>query len=284
MTARQWIKQHRLRVLGLGLACLIVYAAVPVLILAFGLDGLVLSPSEPEATHEARQYIVASDEGRGIAIRRYGEAHDGQCVIFFPGQHGGMARYEHDLLPMLRVENYSLYTLSYPGQDGAPGSASLSQLDEDVDRALRFLADARLCSMRSSLFVGRSFGASVAVLEAAEFHPKGVLVEGVSPDLATAIRAWMRRHVMTWPWQWLPIGALVPAPGDLKPVVADWKGTPMIVFQGTADDVTPFHAARTLMLNRPGVRFEAVPGGDHENTFLMAAPAYRAALVELSGR
>jgi pimeloyl-ACP methyl ester carboxylesterase len=138
--------------------------------------------------------------------------------------------------------------------------------------------------MGSSLFVGRSFGASVSILEAAKLHPKGVLIEGVSPDLATAIGAWMRRHILTWAWQWLPIKALVPATGDLEPVLADWRGTPMTVFQGTADNVTPFDTAKALMINRPGVRFEAVPGGDHENTFLMAAPAFRAALVDLSGR
>jgi alpha-beta hydrolase superfamily lysophospholipase len=217
-----------------------------------------------------------------VAIRRYGEASDGQCVIFFPGQHGGIAKYEHSLLPMLRMTGYSLYTLSYPGQDGAPGRAYLSKLPGDLDRALRFLVDGRLCGMGSSLFVGRSFGASVTVLEAAKLHPKGVLIEGVSPDLATAIRAWMRRHIVTWPWQWLPISTLVPAVGDLEPILADWQGTPMIVFQGTADNVTPFPTAKALMINRPGVRFEAVPGGDHENTFYMAAPAYRAALVDLS--
>lgn len=45
-----------------------------------------------------------------------------------------------------------------------------------------------------------------------------------------------------------------------------------------------FQAASALMVNRPGVRFEAVSGGGHENTYLVAAPAYRAALVELSRR
>lgn len=284
MTVRWWIKQHRLGLLWFGLACLIAYATVPALILVFGVDRWVLSRSDPEATHEEWRHVVTSEEGRGVAVRRYADAHGSKCVIFFPGQHGGIARYEHDLLPMLRIDGYSLYTLSYPGQDGAPGRATLSNLPGDVDRALSFLADGQLCNMSSSLFVGRSFGASVAILEAAKLHPRGLLVEGVSPDLSTAIRARMRRHVVTWAWQWLPIGALAPAVGDLKPVLADWQGTPMVAFQGTADNVTPFQAASALMVNRPGVRLEAVSGGGHENTYLVAAPAYRAALVELSRR
>jgi hypothetical protein len=268
----------------MGLACVVSYFLTPVLILVFLLDRWALSPSRAEATHEQWRHVVATNEGRGVALRRYSNGLEGKCVIFFPGQHGGMARYERDLLPLIRVDGIALYTISYPGQDGAPGRGSLNHLSQDVELTLRFLADDGLCTMGQSLFVGRSLGASIAVLEAAKFRPKGVLVEGVSPNLATAIRAWMRRHIATWAWQSLPIRVLVPMTGDLEPAVSRWQGPPMIVFQGNDDKVAPFDAAKALMFNRPGVRFEAVPSGNHEDTFLIAGPAYRAALLDLSGR
>ncbi|WP_213949468.1 alpha/beta hydrolase [Luteibacter sp. dw_328] len=284
MTVRHWAKQHRLRLAWIGFACLVAYFLTPVLILVFMLDQWVLSPSRSEATHEQWRHVVTTNQGRGVALRRYSNGLDGKCAIFFPGQHGGMARYERDLLPLIRVDGVALYTISYPGQDGAPGQGSLKHLSEDVERTLRFLADDGLCTMAQSLFVGRSLGASIAVVEAAKLRPKGVLVEGVSPDLATAIRAWMRRHIATWAWQSLPIRALVPMAGELEPAVSRWQGPPMIVFQGTDDKVAPFDAANAIMLNRPGVRFEAVPGGNHEDTFLIAGPAYRAALLDLLDR
>lgn len=57
----------------------------------------------------------------------------------------------------------------------------------------------------------------------------------------------------------------------------------MIVFQGTADEVTPFTSAGVFMTHRQGITFEAVPEGLHEDTFRRAGPAYRAALMHLAG-
>lgn len=284
MTWISWIRRHRRGLFRFALVSIAVYVAVPVLILSLGLDRVVLGHSHAAATHEQRLSIVMTQNGRGLAVRRYGEGRDGRCVVFFPGQHGGMARYEHDLLPMLRMSGYAVYAISYPGQDGAPGRATLDDLPGDVGQVLGVLVHDRSCDMRRSIFVGRSFGASVAIMEAARFRPKGILVEGLAPDLATAIRAWMRRHAISWLWQWLPVKTLVPGSGDLKPVLdGAWSGMPMVVFQGTEDDVTPFEDAQALMAGRVGVKFIPVPGGLHENTFLVAGPAYRGVLVGLAG-
>ena len=284
MPQQTWIKRHALRLWVIGLACVVAYTLVPVLILRFGFDTFVLNPSGMETTHEDWRHIVLSDEGRGVAIRRYGEAHHGKCVVFLPGQHGGMARYERDLLPQLHVEGYSLYAMSYPGQDGAPGRGSLERLEGDLDRAFAFLASSHLCRADRSVFVGRSLGASLAIFEAWKLRPKGVLVEGVSPDLATTVRAWMKRHTLTWAWQWLPVASLLPVEGDLRPLINTWDRTvPMIVFQGTADEVTPFTSAGVFMTHRQGITFEAVPEGLHEDTFRRAGSAYRAALMHLAG-
>ena len=277
---RRWIR----RLWVIGLACVVAYTLVPVLILRFGFDTFVLHPSGMETTHEDWRHVVLSDDGRGVAIRRYGEANHGKCVVFFPGQHGGMARYERDLLPQLHVEGYSLYAMSYPGQDGAPGRGSLDHLEGDLDRAFAFLGASHLCRADRSVFVGRSLGASLAILEAWKLRPKGVLVEGVSPDLATTVRAWMKRHTLTWAWQWLPVASLLPVKGDLQPLINAWDRTiPMIVFQGTADEVTPFESARALLIHRPGITFNAVVDGKHENAFRVAKPDYRAALIHLAG-
>jgi hypothetical protein len=65
---------------------------------------------------------------RSIRIRQYGSSQLRHCVIFFPGQHGGISTYERNLFPTIKQLGITVYALSYPGQDGAQEEVSVGWL------------------------------------------------------------------------------------------------------------------------------------------------------------
>lgn len=262
-----------------ALACL--YLVLPVILLHWQLDQLIFTSQRQDTTHEAQRFEIGVGVGTTVLIRRYG-APSGQCAYFFPGQHGGTGTYERTLFPVLLESATTIYAISYPGQDGAQGQSHLAPLPDQVESAIRFVERTAPCETGKSIFVGRSFGATVALLEAERLHPEGVIVDGLGSDLAVGVRAWITRHPIFWGWQFLPIERLLATQRyPVDPVLTRLTPMPVAVFQGTADVVTPFTAAEAVVSNHPNVAFHPVLGGHHDDSYMLARTAYLETLHKL---
>jgi acetyl esterase/lipase len=255
------------------------YFATPMLLLRFALDRLVFLQVNGGATHENRLMDIPVSEDRSVRILQYGSST--HCVIFFPGQHGGIATYERTLFPSIRNLGVTVYAMSYPGQDGAQGRAGRATLLRDVAVAIAAISRETTCQPENAIFVGRSMGANVSIYTAQRIRPKGILVDGVAPTLTVAIRAAINRHIVMRPWTILPLRALVQDDFPLVPVIRQLKAIPIVIFQGTSDQVTPFIEAQTALAHEENVRFFAVNGATHGNAYLLLQTEYIKQLADL---
>jgi len=263
----------RTKCLIIVLVVLGLYFLLPALLLRFAIDQLTFTAQTDEATHEDQRYEVKVGGGRSVVVRRYGSAN-AACVIFFPGQHGGIGTYERTLFPQIESGGAVVYAVSYPGQDGAAGSSRLRWLSDDVATAIDFIKRGTPCIPTQSVFVGRSLGATVALAEAVRFSPRGVLLDGVSPDLSGVVHAWFERHPLAIGWGLLPVRSLLADNFALTDIVAKLPATPVVIFQGMADRVTPFESTRMWASANPAIRFVPVRGASHENAYMLGRACY----------
>lgn len=257
-----------------GAVVVVLYFAVPAALLRWSLDRLIFSAQSHAPTHEDQRLDVAVSPEATVVVRRYGNAGRA-CAFFFPGQHGGIDTYERTLFPLIRGAGADVYAISYPGQDGSKGHSHIVLLGDQVALAVSQVSNATHCRMSRSVFVGRSFGATVALVEAAKFKPKGVLVDGLGADLSSVIRARISRYRALMGWQILPVRALLGRRDYSAALLFEQiPSVPVSVFQGTADTVTPYALARRASLGHSNVTFTTVAGGTHRNTYVLAGPAY----------
>jgi alpha-beta hydrolase superfamily lysophospholipase len=259
---------------------LVLYFLLPALLRRCAVLRLTYPPHTHDSTHEDQRYDVKIGGHRSVVVRRYGRAN-AACVIFFPGQHGGMGTYERTLFPQIESAGAVVYAVSYPGQDGATGESQLRWLADDVAAAIDSVEQSTPCIPAQSVFVGRSLGATVALAEAARFFPRGVLLDGVSPDLSGVVHAWFERHPLARGWNMLPVRTLLADDFALTDIVVKLPATPVVIFQGMADQVTPFEPMRIWTSANPAIRFIPVRGASHENAYLLGRACYLESLKSL---
>lgn len=92
--------------------------------LRFFLSNLVFLAVPLSVTHENRLLVVNSNGAQGL-IREYKSDENRSCVLYFPGQHGGIARYEKEIFAPVLAKGVSVYAISYPGYEGAEGKPTL---------------------------------------------------------------------------------------------------------------------------------------------------------------
>jgi hypothetical protein len=71
---------------------------------------------------------------------------------------------------------------------------------------------------------------------------------------------------------------------SLLPAVVSLAPTPIVIFQGTNDRVTPFIDAKEAFLKQNNVQFFAVTDATHDNAYLLSQPQYSMKLAELASR
>jgi Alpha/beta hydrolase family len=277
------VSNFRRRILLLAGCAVVAYFFVPALLLRFALDRFVFPLVDSGVTHEDRVIDVPLGADRSIRIREYGGRELPHCVIFFPGQHGGISTYEQTLFPNIETLGITVYALSYPGQDGARGRSYGAGLIQNVDTALATINHETSCQPGNAVFVGRSLGSVVALLAAQRVRPKGLLLDGVPSTLTTAIKAALRRHIATRPWTLLPVQSLVKNDFQLLPVIHALRPIPIVIFQGMEDQVTPFAETQSTVVGQDNVQFFAIPGATHTHAYLLSMPQYSKKLQELVG-
>jgi pimeloyl-ACP methyl ester carboxylesterase len=247
---------------------LVLYFGVAIYVLHFQLESSLLPRvALPRGTSEQSMHHVSGQSGNVMLVRRYGVPEVG-CVVFFPGQHGGISLYEKNLFPAYVANGFAVFALAYPGQDGAPGRSDLSEVQPLVQQALTIVGNT--CPPAKTIFVGRSLGSMLAAYAAGAIQPAGLILEGAAPSLSSAVLVRLRSHWYLAPLAHLPVSKILAHDYSLTNALSSSPKLPIVIFQGTADDQSPISALRTIGSLPQNAHLVAVQGGTHSNTFLLA--------------
>jgi alpha-beta hydrolase superfamily lysophospholipase len=259
------------RIVSTCLAVAVLYVAFIAGILRFGIDRLAIPASASAYVTPDALTRVAGSSGNEVLIRRYGKPDLG-CVVFFPGQHGNAPRYDLRLFRTFTAEGIAVFALSYPGQDGAHGRASLAEVARLSRRAIEPVV--AQCQPQRTVFDGRSLGAMLAAYASRNLPIAGVILEGAAPSLHDAVERQMRAHWYTAPLAKLAASGILPHDYSLAEALASEPKTPVILLQGTKDDETPIEALQTDGTLPRNARLIPVPGGTHSNAYLIEPQAH----------
>lgn len=248
-------------------AFVFLYFIVGAYFLRFALEPMVLPHIAVSPHTDAPLFLrVSSSDGNGVLVRRYGTPKVG-CVLFFPGQHGLIPAYEESLFPAFSAQGIAVLAVAYPGQNGAPG---IPHLPEVFALAAQVAASAKAaCPGHRVVIYGRSLGSMIAAYIANRSHPTGLILESAAPSFSSAIRLRLKSRWYLAPLALLPISILLTHDYSLAEALPPTLNTRAVVFQGTADSVTPLSALSAAGL--PGnLRLVAVFSGAHSTTYILA--------------
>lgn len=189
------------------------------------------------------------------------------ALLFF---HGNAGSREHRLDNLRGLHRAGIPVLifdyrGYGGSTGKPGEAGLYRDGAAAHAWLRGEAGGRPIA-----FFGRSLGAAVAAQVAlqagADARPAGLILE--SPF--TSARD-MASRVLPLPG----VRHLAQARFEVEGAVRELR-MPLLVIHGERDEIVPFHMGRAVYEAgaAPRKTFHAVPGGHHNDTYLVAGRAY----------
>jgi surfactin synthase thioesterase subunit len=252
-------------------AVLIIYYALAAYMLRFSLDRMVFLHTKPEHTAETGRYHITDSRGNEVLLRYYGKRGNG-CVVFFPGQHGKIAVYEKALFAPLIERGITVFTISYPGQNGAKGNGDFDNVWELVDKALARIDEDR--PVKDMVFIGRSLGSMAALMAAERWHPRGLVLEGAAPSLVEGVRSYMKAKWYLRPATLLPLRRIIKNDYSLIASGEKLEHTNITVFQGTKDSITPLDKIRELIGASSKFRLFAVDGATHNDTYLRVLPFY----------
>lgn len=266
-------------ILGVVLAGIALYFAIGIGTFQFGMARL-LFPRTPDFRGPTPDSVdqVTSRAGNELLIRRYGEARLG-CIVFFPGQHGYLPNY--DVRPYTAA-GVQVLLLAYPGQDGATGTPSLSEIEELASGAVRIAHNS--CPDKKVALLGVSLGAMLAAYSNRSSQTDGLVLIAAAPSLSVAIRNRLKSVWYMVPLSVLPVSRLVPYDYTLVEGLENLPTGGAVSFQGTDDAQTPVAdlAHESSLVDE--LRIVQVPGGTHSTTFSMSQDAQIATIVRLLSR
>ena len=187
-------------------------------------------------------------------------------VLYLHGNGGNLSVWAPILAGVAR-RGYALLAVDYRGYGRSTGSPSERGLQHDVDAVLAHL-EARGAVARPLVFWGRSLGVPMAAYAASRRRPDGLVLESGFPDGRAVLGFGLLRVL-----------SLVAS--YRFDTVAHLRGVrvPVLVLHGDRDQVIPFALGRTLYerLEEPK-RFQAIPGGDHNDAAPRDPEAYWSAI------
>ena len=243
-----------------SIAAYILYAQIP----RYLFPNIVLT-SKTEELHKFEFYDSLKNE---LLVREYGQSED-QCIVFFPGRHGGVKKYEKSFFKTFQNNNFKVFALSYSGQDGAKGQVeSIASLINLITEAMRTIA--LTCHPEKTIIYGRSLGATVAVHSVGEARVAGIILEGVAPSLSIAVNNYLNSKWYLSPMRILPIELLLPKNYDLSDPLSILIATPVSIFQGANDSKTPLSQLQQSWSYGNNVSLHIVKKGTHSDTYIQA--------------
>lgn len=221
-----------------------------------------------DQTEESHQIEFYDSFKNQLLVREYGQAN-AQCMVFFPGRHGGVKKYEETIFNAFQNNNFKVFSLSYPGQDGA-----LGQVD-NIAALITLITDAMSvislnCPPEKTILYGRSLGSAVALHTVGKAKLAGVILESVAPSLSVAVNNYFKSKWYLSPLTILPITLLLPKDYDLNEPLVLLKTTPVSIFQGASDSQTPLKQLQQHWTYGDNVFLHIVKTGEHSNTYSQA--------------
>ena len=234
----------------------------------------------PEVSGFSTATIVASISAEPatssrMLVRTYGTGQLG-CAVFFPGQHGGITTYERTLFPLLVAQGVRVFAASYPGQDGAPGRASIAEINILASKAVALVTSH--CGSERTIVLGRSLGTMVAAYSTGHNPVAGLILVSAAPSLSSAIDVRVRSHWYLYPFRMLHSRSLLRRDYSLAQALRYSAAIPVLVFQGTQDQQTPLEPLRSEFPLPRWARIIVVQGGTHQDTYIVASGAIMAAV------
>jgi surfactin synthase thioesterase subunit len=225
----------------------------------------IVLTSKTEELHKFEFYDSFKNE---LLVREYGRSED-QCIIFFPGRHGGVKKYEETLFKTFQKNNFKVFSISYSGQDGAIGQVN------DIAVLIKLITDAMKaislsCPPEKTIIYGRSLGATVAANSVRVTKVSGVILESVAPSLSIAVNNYLKSKWYLSPLRALPISTLLPKDYDLSKPLSLLVTTPVSIFQGTNDSQTPLNQLQQSWDYADNVSLHVVKTGGHSDTYIQA--------------
>lgn len=267
------------RCLILAIAVLL-YLVVPIAGLRFNLNELIFIGSPNTPAHEDAK--VSIFEGKNEeTIRIYGSTKNNHCIVFFPGQHGGVGRYERELFSGFLDEGFSVYALSYPSYDGSKGKATLENATRLSNRAIIKITEMSSCKIENMVFCGRSIGAVIALLSIESKKPRGILLDSVAVSLSRVVE-----HKIKSKWYLRPIGVF-PVKNVLqfnvfaRDLLEKTGDVPTAIFQGELDAYSNPQEVRNAVRDYSNANVFPVKNGTHSNTHVLAGQNYFKEAVKL---
>jgi uncharacterized protein len=212
-------------------------------------------PDESELARQApRAHVVAYESAGGISSKgivvRAGPGA-GARVLYFHG-NAESAVQNLPLAEELARHGIDTFLAEYRGYSGLPGRPTETGLYQDGEAALRAFGEGP--DLPGLVLVGRSLGSGVAV-ELASRHPPCLLIL-ISPytslvDLGRSLVGPLAR-------------VLVPDRFDNLSKIGALE-CPIVIVQGTRDEVVPFEMGRRLAGAGRNVRFIPVEGRGHND-------------------
>ena len=260
---------------------ILAYFAFGALFIRFALPYFLFPPNKvTQPTEEIRNFSISSSQMQVIS-RTYG-VQGKPCLFFFPGQHGGVSRYENELVTSPELNTFNITIFSYPSQDGALGNvSSLEKLNALLIR-LALLTESENSCPQLYLY-GRSLGAMVAVSVSTSLNVDGIVLEGASESLASALNNKFNKIWYLSPYQILPIKMLLKQNYNLEQLIIEQKTGNILLVQGTVDKVTPLRQIQSIA-KQNHIDILEVENGNHESTFILAREQVASRLNQWANR
>lgn len=240
---------------------------VPVLfekrLIYFPFRRLEVTPKELGLRFE-EAHLAAED---GTALHGWFLPVEGSrhTVLVCHGNAGNIShRLDRALLMHAKLKT-DVFLFDYRGYGLSEGSPDEPGTYRDARAALRYLITGRGIDRANLIVFGESLGAAVALQLALEEPVRALVLEAPFTSIGD-----MARSVPPF----LPLGRLFRTRYDNLAKVGGLR-VPLLILHGDRDTTVPFAQGRRLFEAAPEPkRFFAIPGADHNDTYLVGGDAY----------
>lgn len=230
---------------------------------------LDVSPEDIGLEYESVHFTTTDD------IRLHGwyvpAADSAATVLFFHGNAGNIS-HRLDTIRILNQIGLTVFIIDYRGYGLSAGVPSEKGTYKDAESAWRFLTQTRGAPSEQIIVFGRSLGGAIATWLAAEYHPKGLIVE----SSFTSVSALAKKY-----YPYLPASVLV----RIRYPTIDRIGKvncPVFVIHSPEDDIVPYpHGQRLFQAAKEPKQFLRITGG-HNDGFLVSGTRYIEALMKFT--
>lgn len=244
---------------------LIIVAIFPIIwfgvamVLTDALDRFIMRPRVRVPKGENATVPIAV-KGGVVLARRYGAVEGKSVIVIFPGMRGTNHFHKMMFLKRLAAE-HSVYVLSYPGQEGAPGHCRATDVAKSLKEIVRALElhSGRPCA--EMVFFGHCLGAGMAVVAAGQTKPQALVLVSLWMSPARISHLYLWTHPPWKPMAFLFPGFVFRMNGSIRQAIGRLGDVPVTIFQGERDQVAPIDDLRAI--RRPNWHVLPVEGAAH---------------------